>query len=421
MFGWYPASGLSQIGFGTTRELMPGGEGRFAQLEAEARELFTDLEAHSHGASAPPRLVGGLAFAAGLDGGRLWQGFGDGCFVLPRWCYGYHRTDAYLSLAVRPETDDPEVALGELDAIWDVLEQPLGGPHAASLTVRGIRIEHSDPQLWRQHVEKIRDLIATGEFRKIVAARCTDVTSQEPFDVVEMTRRLGWMYPECTRFFFRRGSATLVGASPETLFTQRGTELSTHAVAGTVRVDPRRGFDVAGEELLGADKDREEHAVVVREISASLEPLTEALEVAEVPRLMKLRDLLHLETPIRARLRPAVHAARILEALHPTPAMGGWPRVAAARWIAEHESPSRGWYSGPLGWLDAAGDAQFGVAIRCALILGHRAHAFAGAGIMGESDPDKEYDETADKLQAMLRVLGVEARTSRSPNSREPN
>ncbi len=226
------------------------------------------------------------------------------------------------------------------------------------------------------------------------------------------------MYPECTRFFFRRGSATLVGASPETLFTQRGTELSTHAVAGTARVDPRRGSDVAGEELLGADKDREEHAVVVREIVAGLEPLAEALEVAEVPGLMKLRDLLHLETPIRARLRPSVHAAQILEALHPTPAMGGWPRVAAARWIAEHERPPRGWYSGPLGWFDAKGGARFGVAIRCALVQGQQAYAFAGAGIMGNSNPDKEYDETADKLQAMLQVLGVEAPTGR-PNSKE--
>lgn len=122
---------------------------------------------------------------------------------------------------------------------------------------------------------------------------------------------------------------------------------------------------------------------------------------------MQLQNLLHLETPIRARLQPGRHVTALLQALHPTPAVAGLPRFEAVRWIAANEEP-RGWYTGPVGWFDAVGDGRFAVAIRCALLERHRAHAFAGAGIMHDSDPPMEYGETAVKLQAMLRALGVE-------------
>jgi salicylate biosynthesis isochorismate synthase/menaquinone-specific isochorismate synthase len=160
-----------------------------------------------------------------------------------------------------------------------------------------------------------------------------------------------------------------------------------------------------GKQLLESEKDNQEHAIVTRRIERTLGRLSAWVAVGERPELIKMKNIQHLATPIRAQLtepRPVIELAGLL---HPTPAVGGepWPQVAPA--IKSLEGFDRGWYTGGVGWMDQLEDGEFHVALRSALLDGSQARLFAGAGIVADSDPAAELAETEVKLQALLPVL----------------
>jgi isochorismate synthase len=216
--------------------------------------------------------------------------------------------------------------------------------------------------------------------------------------------------PHCIRFAFRRQHASFVGASPEVLFSKTGSEVASQALAGTIRSlgSDLPNLEAQSSRLLGSEKDRIEHEIVVREINDALAPLSVSIEHPDDPHVRKVRRIMHLNTPIKATLRPGVHPAELLAALHPTPAVGGRPVRGAVEWITRHERHARGWYTGALGWLDLQYDALFVVAIRCGVLAEGKAFVFTGAGIVGDSDAASEYAETALKQQPLLKALGVE-------------
>ena len=145
----------------------------------------------------------------------------------------------------------------------------------------------------------------------------------------------------------------------------------------------------------------------MREIVRALSPLASNVEHGERPELYELRHVLHLRSRIRATLRGSPHLLHVVEQLHPTPAVGGVPTARALEWISSHEPDERGWYAGPIGWFDAAGDGEFAVALRSGVLEGKRAHLYVGAGIVDRSSPAAEFTETRWKLAALLGALGV--------------
>ena len=230
----------------------------------------------------------------------------------------------------------------------------------------------------------------------------------EPVDDIDVLTRL-IAEPSCTRFAFRRAGASFLGATPEALFEKRGLKATTEALAGTIRSlgsePPLLGAQKA--KLLGSDKDALEHAYVVREIDETLRPLAASVTHPTYPEIRKFRNILHLCTPFVAELNATTTAFDLLAAMHPTPAVGGLPRSGAAQWIAQHERHERGWYTGPVGWLDANDDGAFVVAIRSGVITKEMAYVYTGAGIVAESDDEIEYAETQLKQLPLLRALGV--------------
>jgi salicylate biosynthesis isochorismate synthase len=173
---------------------------------------------------------------------------------------------------------------------------------------------------------------------------------------------------------------------------------------GTSALEDRR----LGEELLRQDKLQNEHAVVAETIRQALVPLTQTLDTASPPRLLKLHNVQHLMTPISGTLRNNMSVLQVVAALHPTPAVAGDPRATALEAIRQAEHLDRGWYAGPIGLIDADGSGEFAVALRSALVADHHATLFAGCGIVDGSDPDAEYNESIWKLQVMLESLGGE-------------
>jgi isochorismate synthase len=413
---WNPQTGLACAGGGVAYSIPLAGGGRFAQLREGAAALWPRLHLFRHPEAAEhvPRLIGGLAFSAGFSDAGPWREFGDGCMTLPRWTYGRDGDDAFLSLAISAadsmEAQERTRALAELETIIDVLSnrEPATGVPLTAAANLPLRIEQMPLREWVVQINGIRQEIAAGRLRKAVAARRCRVVLSREIDDLEVLRRYMEMEQRCTHYAFRQERASFIGGSPEILFSKTGLVLRTQALAGTIRVlDSDEARREQGEILLASEKDREEHHFVVRTLRDVLSPFCSEITVASTPEILKLRDVLHLNTPFSATLRPGADPVEILGALHPTPAVGGVPGPYARDWIVEHEREHRGWYSGPIGWLDQRGDAEFAVAIRCGVIAAADAYVYTGAGIVLNSDPHAEYEETALKQLPMLRALGV--------------
>jgi salicylate biosynthesis isochorismate synthase/menaquinone-specific isochorismate synthase len=214
------------------------------------------------------------------------------------------------------------------------------------------------------------------------------------------------VFPSCFLVCVGRGEATLVAASPELLLRREGQRVSTMALAGSCRRSADPAVDAhLGEQLMRSGKDREEHAIVARRIERVLHPHALWVTATPEPVLVRVANIQHLGTPIRAQLGRPRDAVELLEILHPTPAVGGQPAEPALALIPALEGLDRGWYAGPLGWIDASGDGELCVALRCALMRGPVAHCYAGVGVVRDSDPAAELAETELKLQALLPLL----------------
>lgn len=402
-------------GRGEALRVSSAGADRVAELEVRAGRALGALAVDDGGlALPPPRLFGGVAFqprreASPRDPGDApWAGFGDASFTLPRWLYARRGGAAFVRLAVRAGELGAlaDEAADVLEALERAARAPAGASRAAPGATWGAELEPMSARSWEALVADALARIRARELDKVVAARQTRLSSRGPIDLGDVLARLAGSQPGCAEFALQRGDAVFLGASPERLVVKHGLAIETEALAGSA---PRREGD-GGEgaaALLGSDKDRREQELVVRGIRAALAPLCERLDVGAVPRVRTLRSVHHLSTPIRGTLARPLHVLRVLEALHPTPAVSGLPRERAIAWIAAHEPAPRGWYASPVGWIDAAGDGAFAVAIRSALVAGDRAWLYAGAGIVLGSDPRLEYAETAVKQAAMLAALGV--------------
>jgi salicylate biosynthesis isochorismate synthase/menaquinone-specific isochorismate synthase len=252
------------------------------------------------------------------------------------------------------------------------------------------------------------ELICDGRLEKIVLAREVDVHGPAPHDAAAVFGVLREAFGGCFVYAVGRGDATFIGATPELLMRREGLRLSTVALAGSIgrSADPAVD-DHLGERLLRSDKEREEHAIVARRIERMLRAHAVWVTMPEEPQVVRIANIQHLATAIRAQLATPVAAIELAGLLHPTPAVGGEPAAVALPLIRALEGIDRGWYAGPLGWTDANEDGEFCVALRCALLHGSLARCYAGDGVVADSDPAAELAETEIKLGALLPVLAA--------------
>jgi isochorismate synthase len=391
-FYWeQPSTGRFRVGVGCAARLTFTGAGRFTQAGIAAQELFEAIRWEGPGPRVA-QLLGGFAFAPSRTASGLWQGFPDGELLLPE--VTYWRDDKHclrvacagspwLNLRPRP------VALGH--------------------PVRGVvEIGNGGREAYVERVQRILEQIRAGRLQKVVLARAVHVTAGSAIDPVAWLVALRERFPTCTLFAVGDGGAVFLGASPERLIRVRGEWVETAALAGTAPRGASRAADQAlGEALRDSSKNGAEHEIVVRYLQSALDECCDDVEVAREPVLLRTRTVQHLCTEIRARRRTEspVPLLELVHRLHPTPAVGGAPREAALRWLAEHESIDRGWFAGPIGFLQSDGDGEFAVALRSALVRGRSATAWAGAGVVARSQPMAEFTETELKLRTVLGPL----------------
>ncbi|MBW4466191.1 MAG: isochorismate synthase [Pegethrix bostrychoides GSE-TBD4-15B] len=248
--------------------------------------------------------------------------------------------------------------------------------------------------------------IQNRAYKKLVLAHAIDVYAELPFQGCQSLHHLRQLHPDCAVFSVSNGRQSFIGASPERLLSIRQRHLITDALAGSAS----RGRTVSEDRrlasrLLQNAKEQHEHRLVVEFIAQELLELGLHPSYASRPSLRQLANIQHLHTPIQTQLPPDLHPMQLVAALHPTPAVAGMPRQTACEQILRYEPFDRSLYAAPLGWLDAEGNAEFIVGIRSALLDGHHARLYAGAGIVAGSDPEREFAEVKLKLQALLRGL----------------
>lgn len=264
-----------------------------------------------------------------------------------------------------------------------------------------------DPVAWCGRVAEAVRRIAAGDLGKVVLARDVLVTADHPLDPRRLLLRLAARFPSCWTFAVEG----LLGATPELLLRRTGDVVESRVLAGTAARSSDPAADTAlGAALAGSAKDHAEHRYAIDSLAGSLRPFCTDLQVPSRPAVITLPNVRHLSTDVRGHLAPdAPGLLELLAAVHPTAAVGGTPTDAAVELIREIEGMDRGRYAGPVGWVDARGDGEFGLALRCAQLTGERggaeARLYAGCGIVGDSDPMAELAETQAKLAAVQAAL----------------
>ena len=397
-------------GIGCVRVLEARGADRFGAVARAVVERWRPARWPTISTARPAPgwwRVGGFAFADDGGGSARWEGFAPASMIVPELSLARRgdRVSLTLNVAVAPDDTDEDL-LGRVRGRLDELRAPAlpmldPAPAGAYRVLSPMPPAHFEAAVARA-VERIR----AGELEKIVLARDVEVHAPIDHDVGAVLGLLREAFPSCYVFAVGRGNGTFIAASPELLVRREGQRASTVGLAGSIRrsADPAID-DYLGEQLLQSGKEREENAIVVRRIAQALRPFSVWVTAAPEPAVVRVANIQHLGTPIRAQLRSPLSAIELAGVLHPTPAVGGEPWEVACPLIPALEGLDRGWYAGTVGWTDATGDGEFCVALRCALLRSRLAYLYAGGGIMRDSDPSAELAETEVKLGALLPVL----------------
>lgn len=374
--------GLAGWGRAVTIEV-PSGAGRFDAAWSRAAEAFAGFDVSDEVALSGrgPVAFGSFTFDPGVAGSVL---------TIPEVLVGSRGGHSWIT--VIGDRDRPELE-----------RAPSSDAHDFKIRYAGSSISEIE---WLDAVARAIKALQQDELEKVVLARDIHVWSKEDFDLTVLLTRLARRFPECYTF----ACDGLVGATPELLVGRAGDHVSSLVLAGTAP----RGEGVDDDERIGAGllasvKDRAEHAPAVVSVKEALAPLCDRMQIDPEPFLLRLANLQHLATRVHGTLGQPISALELAGRLHPTAAVCGTPREKAAELIRDLEGMSRDRYAGPVGWVDAAGNGEWGIALRCGEFHGTRGRLFAGGGLVAGSRPEAELEETRLKFQAIRSALGSEA------------
>ncbi|QBX57462.1 isochorismate synthase [Nocardioides seonyuensis] len=309
---------------------------------------------------------------------------GDSVLVVPRYVVGRRGDRTWLTTV---DADAPAL----------VNAQP---PQPSTGLVFSDGALNSDE--WMSVVADAVGRIGSGHLEKVVLARDLVATTDEPLDVRGPLARLADDYEMCWTFHVDG----MFGATPEMLVRRERGLVTSRVLAGTIRRTGHDDRDLAlAATLARSSKDLEEHEYAVRSVADALEPHCSSMNVPEAPFVLHLPNVMHLATDVNGVVHDDATALQLAEALHPSAAVGGTPTDVATELIGAIEGMDRDRYAGPVGWMDASGDGEWGIALRSALVSGDTVRLFAGCGIVGDSDPEAELAESQAKFVPVRDAL----------------
>lgn len=355
-----------------------------------------------------PVLFGGFSFDPQTRQEKEWDAFPAAYFTVPLFQLKIEKGKTYVSINYL--TDEPQAA-ADFEALRQERDRLIHMAQVEEFTLSAKPNVRKQTELaterYMEAVEQVTSQIKEQVAEKVVIARKIKLTFEDEFQKAAALHAITNEQSSSYHFGLQIGQEMFFGATPERLVEISNGRAYSACVAGSIeRGKTAKEDQQLGDVLLRDKKNREEHQYVVDMITDVFAEFCTSIQVNKTPKLLKVRDIQHLFTPVEGNLAEDMDIFRLVEALHPTPALGGVPRAKALDMIRQEEQMDRGFYAGPIGWTDAAGNGEFAVAIRSGLLTGKEAYLYAGGGIVADSTPMEEYAETWVKFRPVLRALG---------------
>jgi menaquinone-specific isochorismate synthase len=411
-----PSENFSMAAAGSVHRIKTTGENRFREASDHGKRLLEQVYHLSNlkHSLASVHLLGGFSFFD-HNIGKEWRDFGAGSFTLPEWLLVRKNDLTILTITKEIDTDQNlennlhafSTCLKKLEKICDAGTYRTNTEDSFNSRIKVPEKASDEYNKWVHSVENATDLIKSDYFKKIVLARQLKIELHQPASATRILNQLRTQYPDCYTFMVSQdGESAFLGSTPERLASFNDRDIETEGLAGSISRGKTASEDAALEHrLLHSQKDLNEHAFVLDAIEENLQKYSDVFEHPVSPRIKKLSNVQHLYTPVHATIKAGVSRTEVLSKLHPTPAVGGYPRDAAMPFINKLEHFDRGWYAAPIGWINAGGNGEFVVAIRSGLLKNNEVRFYAGCGIVENSDPHKEWEETNLKFIPMLTAL----------------
>jgi len=402
-----PGRVLTYVGLGTVLTIEAvDKQNRFKYVDSKwkavANEAIVDVKPSPY---TGPILFGGFSFDPQIEQSDKWSDFAHTSFAVPKYMVTAHNGRYYLTCNQLVDQDQELFQNIELEKLLNELQQ-FGHDMTADHAHASMIHEEIAPSDWMAAVEQAASSIRQGDLEKVVLARSLMLQADEAFRSEMVLRSLLKEQLNTYVFAIDKPSSCFIGATPERLIKRQGEQLLTLSLAGSVARGQTPQEDEELASFLRHDlKNLHEHRLAVDMIKAAMQQLCIDVEAPDAPIIRKLKDIQHLATPITGNVKEGVSLLQAVEALHPTPALGGMPREHALEAIRALEHMDRGWYAAPIGWMNTELDGEFAAAIRSALLREELAYLFAGCGIVGDSEPLSEYKETSLKFRPMLKAL----------------
>lgn len=412
-YSYYASPGLHNVllGLGSALRLTFYGPNRIEQIHT----AYTDLQQRWHHfdpdtTQLKPQLLLICAFDPNDSMAAPWTGIPNSLLEIPAVLLQQSNQTVGITFSCRLIDGQPDpmhlAAWHSALATLSRCHWPHPLPQSSNTNHLTLVAVESEESTWLNLVSQAQQDIRARKLDKVVLSRHILVQGSHNFAPTLVTALLTERYPHCTQLAVSMGNNTLVAASPERLVQSNAGKVICEAVAGTAACglasEPKQQ---TAQELLASTKSQHEHALVVDHIAEKLKNLCSNLHIPQTPEILTLRFVHHLRSSFVGQVAESTSIFDLLNHLHPTPAIGGTPTQQALDWIKTHETFSRGWYAGVMGFIDQRGDGELALILRCALLQGAQAHLFAGAGIVADSESDAELMETKIKLQTLLDVL----------------
>ncbi|MEH7492320.1 isochorismate synthase [Neobacillus niacini] len=406
-----PSEEVVLIGIGISKQIQSDqATDRFFHVEEEWRNflkdglIFNPFNENGLG----PVMFGGFSFDPLKAKTPLWSKYADSLFHVPKFMLTIVKGQSYLTTNIVCTPNDDYTLL---EKVMNERTQLLLLTSAKQDTnvkpAKLLEMKEISPQQWKQTVDDVVEELKTGSLKKVVLARELRLLFDDQVKADVILENLYNQQRDSFIFVFESNGDCFIGATPERLVKKQGENVFSTCLAGSIRRGKNEEEDIIlGQTLLNDQKNINEHGFVVEMIKEALEESCEEIILPDKPQLMKIRDIQHLYTPVIGKCQKDASLLLLVERLHPTPALGGLPKKEAVEKIRQVEELDRGYYSGPLGWVDYRGNGEFSVSIRSGLIQGKEASLFAGCGVVANSDSESEYLETSLKFTPMLRALG---------------
>ncbi len=415
-----PDSGLTWVGLGSLIKLQASGKNRFNTIKENYTTILDSWYTDTAEKTISPKAFIAFSFDEDDPMTGIWGNFPNTILTIPKILIKEQIKDnsikqtLIINIKIKPEktpkSDKKYIFNQIINLFSDYLEALKAAKETAKKNYTIIPSKycstHNNP--WTKLTNSALSSIKKGKFEKLVTSRYCSVSTDKSISLTQLMHNLSTHYPCCTLISYQTENKTIVAASPERLLTLKHNLIQSDAIGGTI---PKKREDSSLLNFQANTSENKkllkEHQFISHDIYQRLNPFCNSLKMPFSPDIMMLHNMYHLESLIQGKLKHQYNIFDMLEVLHPTPAVAGVPAQKAKQWIIQHENYNRGWYCGAFGWVDSNLDGELSVMLRCALIDNNKnkIDLFAGAGLIAESNPQTEWQETETKMQTILDML----------------